>query len=363
MRRRRIAIGALLIALVAASVVYVIAGMRVYAQYQAAYSAYTLSCNGQLAWSPPPAVYAGLYINQLALVKVNVRSAVPSVARVTVSIPGFTVPQEIDAQSDSTFRSLSFKPSLLSQTALFSSGGAEQQSAQIVATMRISGNAMCQTSARLTLYSREWMRWRDPATGADMTPYIAGWVTPQAPAIATLIGKASHRLRDHPELYDNLPALFGYDQGHATAAQVRDEVDALFDTLQSDYHLRYSSDNPPFTSVNSQIVQMPSDILANASPTGMCVETTAILASAIERLGMRPYIMFTATHAYLGVALSDSAGADRAYWETTDLNGNALGSQANVDGEARYVADRSAHAVTDVVDIAYERSLGIEPIE
>jgi len=95
----------------------------------------------------------------------------------------------------------------------------------------------------------------------------------------------------------------------------------------------------------------------------MCVETTAILASAVERLGMRPYLVFTASHAFLGVALSAKPDAPVAYWETSDLNGSALGSQANVDGDAEYLTDRSTHAVTAVVDVAYERSQGIEPAE
>lgn len=363
MRKRRIALGGLLVALAAASVVYVAVGLRVYARYQATYGAYTLTCNGLLAWSPPPTLYAGLYANQPALVTVNVRSPTPALAKVTVSIPGFTAPQEIDVQSDSSFKALVFKPTVLSRSALASSVSARQQSAQIMATAQITGHSMCQASAPLTLFSRQWMRWRDPLTDADATPYIAGWVTPQSPAIGALIGKASQKLRDHPELYGNLPALFGYNQGHATASQVRNEVDALFDTLQSDYHLRYSSDNAPFTTTNSQIVQEPGDILASDSPSGMCVETTAILASAVERLGMRPYIVFTSSHAYLGVALNAGANAERTYWETSDLNGSALGSQANVDGDAEYMTDLSTHAVTMVVDIAYERSQGIEPIE
>jgi hypothetical protein len=363
MGRRRIALGALLLALVGASALYVFAGLQVYARYKATYRNYTLSCNGLLAWSPPSVLYIGLYVNQPSLVTINVRSSDPSLAKVTVSIPGFTVPQAIEVQSDSTFQALTFKPSLLSRAALDSFVGKGKQDAEIMVSAQIRGHAMCQTSARLTLYSRQWMRWRDPVTGADLTPYIAGWVTPQVPAIGALVGKASQRLQDHPDLYDNLPALFGYDQGHATEEQVRNEVDALFDTLQANYHLHYSSDNAPFTGGFSQIVQAPGDILASANPTGMCVETSVILASAIERLGMRPYIVFTSSHAYLGVALGDDAGAQISYWETSDLNGGALGSQANVDGDAEYGSDFSTHAVAAVVDIAYERSQGFEPIE
>ncbi len=362
MRRRRVALIALLVALAAASGIYVATGLQVYARYQAAYGSYTLTCNGLLAWNPPSALYMGLYVNQPALVTVNVRSSAPTLAKLTVSIPGFTASQALEIQSDSTFQALSFKPPI-SRSALDDIVSEGQQDAQILVTAQMSDHAPCQMSSRITLFSRQWMRWRDPVTGADSTPYIAGWVTPHAQVIATLVGKASQRLRDHSELYDNLPALFGYDQGRASEAQVRDEVNALFDTLQNDYHLRYSSDNAPFTSGFSQLVLAPSDVLASVSPTGMCVETTVILASAVERLGMRPYIVFTATHAYLGVALRDGAGARITYWETSDLNGGAFGSQANVDGDTEYRTDLALHVVTDVVDIVYERSQGINPVE
>jgi hypothetical protein len=362
MRGRRIALGLLLAALLAASAGYVASGLRVYAKYQAIYRAYSLSCGGSLAWSPPPALYLGLYVNQPELVHIKVRSATPALAKVTVSIPGLTAPQLIETQSDAAFQSLSFKPSLLSdftQDSLLVTG---RRNAQIIVTAQIGGRT-CQAFAPVTLFSRQWMVWRDPVTGADTTRYIAGWVTPRSPVIATLIGKASQRLANHPELYGGVPALYGYDGGHSTADQARNQVDALFDTLKSDYHVRYSSDNAPFTTSSAQIVQSPADVLSSASPTGMCVETTAILASAVERLGMRPYIVFTASHAYLGVALSAQAGAQIEYWETTDLNGAALGSQANVDGDSQYNADHSTHAVTAVVDVAYERSQGIDPVE
>lgn len=363
MRRRRFALGALLCALIAASTVYVLVGLRVYAQYRTAYSAYTLFCDGLFSWSPPRALYTGLYVNQPSLVTIRVRTSTPDLAKVTVAIPGFTLPQVIQAQSNSAFQALSLKPPILSQTALDSLTAVGRRGAQIVISAQIAGHPSCEASAPVMLFSRQWMVWRDPETGMDTTPYIAGWVTPQDGAISTLIGRATQRLAAHPELYGSLPGLYGYNGGLASADQARNQVDALFDTLQRDYHVRYSSDNAPFTTSASQIVQEPSDVLNSASPTGMCVETTAILASAVERLGMRPYIIFTASHAYLGVALGAGAGAQIAYWETSDLNGSAFGSQANADGDGEYSSDHSTNAVKAIVDIAYERSQGFEPIE
>jgi hypothetical protein len=350
-------------ALTISSSLYVAIGLRAYSRFQAVYGAYVLACDGLLAWNPPSDLFIGMYANQSIFTTLSVRSSSPAMATVSVSVPGFTAAQSVEAQSDSTFQTLAFKPPLLapSEATPLSPGG--QLRAEIQVTAQLSGYGACQFTRPITVYSREWVRWRDAQTGADETPYITGWVTPQAEVISELIGKASQRVHDHPELYDNVPALFGYNQGLATPAQVRDQVDAIFDTLQNTYHLRYSSDNAPYTTGSLQVIRTPNDVLSSPLPVGMCLETTVILASAVERLGMRPYIVFTAAHAYLGVALGDSSGANITYWETSDLNGSALGLQANTHGDTEYATDRSSKAIKIVVDVIYERARGINPIE
>jgi hypothetical protein len=206
------------------------------------------------------------------------------------------------------------------------------------------------------------MRWYDPRNG-DMSGYLAGWVTPQADVVRDLVGRAAHWLEEHPSTYTGLAALHGYDTGHAPPAQIRNQVDVLFDTLQFVYHLRYAQDNVPYNHDATQNIQLPQDILTSAVPTGMCVETTAILASAVERLGMRPYIVIIPGHAFLGVALNVAATAPIEYWETSDLNGGVIGSQANVHGDAEYIENLAQRQVLQVIDIGAEREHGIEPIE
>ncbi len=363
MRRRRVALGALLLTLLAGSIFYVSYGLRVYARYGDAYASYTTACDTLITWSPPRTLYTGFYPNMPALVTVSYRSPMPETTRLTVSIPGFTQPQTIESASAQGFRQATFKPPLLTPTTLDALVGGQRHDAQIVVRLAAGTRTLCETSAPVTLMSRQWIQWRDSATGADNTPLIAGWVTPNDPTISTLIGRASQRLSAHPEAYDAVPALYGYDQGAAPGQQVRDQVNALFDTLQFDYHLRYASDNQPFTSDASQQVQLPHDILSSSAPTGMCVETSVILASAVERLGLRPYIVFTSTHAFLGVALSTDANAPIEYWETSDLNGGVSGAQANTHGDAEFAQDTASHQILEIVDIQYERTHGIAPME
>lgn len=363
MRREQVALSALLLTLLAGSAFYVYYGLRVYAHYGATYADYTTACDTLIAWSPPQTIYTGFYVNEPQLVTVRYRSPIPEAASLTVSIPGFTQPQTVESTSATGFRAATFKPPLLAPNTLDTLTGTERRQAQIVVQYTAGTRTLCATSAPVTLISRQWIQWRDSVTGVDETPLLAGWVTPDDPSITKLIGRASQRLNTHPVAYDNLPALYGYNQGMTTSQETRDQVNALFDTLQFDYHLHYAADNIPFTSDASQQVQTPRDILTSTAPTGMCVETTVILASAVERLGMRPYIVITPTHAFLGVAVGAGPQASIEYWETSDLNGGIIGAQANTHGDEEFAQDMAAHQIQEIIDIQYERAHGIAPME
>ncbi len=365
MRRRYLALVVALCALLLGSVAYTVVGLGVYARYRQANADFATSCAGTLAWSPPQQIYTGFYPNQPSLVTLRFRSASPALLRVSVSIPGFTQEQAITEEAGPTFQAQAFKPPILSATVLDALVGPRERAAQLhvsIQNMQRGGLTVCDTSASVTLLSRQWMRWSDPATG-DNAPYLAGWVTPQASVITDLIGQVASRIAASPQDYDNLPALYGYDQGQASADAVRAQVDAIFDTLQFTYHLRYASDTILYGQDASQLIQLPKDVLSSPAPTGMCVETTVIMAAAVERLGMRPYIALVPGHAFLGVALGADPGAPLSFWETSDLNGGVDGAQANVHGNVEYNSYQQQGATPRLIDVVAERQRGINPIE
>jgi hypothetical protein len=340
---------------------YILAGNHLYAQYQASLASYTSSCDTLISWNPPQRLYTGLYVNAPNLAVVQYRSQIRQTLRITLSIPEFTQEQPVQVTATPSFQQYAFKPPLLNSAALDALVGPGQREAQVHLRVKSLMGVLCDTSVPITLMSRQWMRWWEPDTG-DNSAYLAGWVTPDAPVIADLVGRAAARLADLPAAYPDTAAMHGYDAGRAGADDVRGQVDALFDTLQFDYHVRYANDNIPFNQDATQRIQLPSDVLARASPTGMCVETTAILASAIELLGMRPYIIIVPGHAFLAVKLGVSSNAPIDYWETSDLNG-ATGSQANVHGRNEAQSFQQRNQVLRVIDILYERQQGIKPIE
>lgn len=340
---------------------YVLTGSHLYAQYQTSLASYTTSCDTLISWNPPQRLYTGVYVNAPDLTVIHYRSQTRQTLRISLSIPQFTQEQSVQVTATQSFQQHTFKPPVLNAAALDALVAPGQRAAQIHLRVQSLSSVLCDTSVPITLMSRQLMRWYDPVLG-DTSAYLAGWVTPNAPVVTDVIGHAAARLAASPATYPATSAMHGYDAGRATVDDVRGQVNALFDTLQFDYHVRYASDNIPYNQDATQRIQLPSDVLSRSAPTAMCVETTAILASAVEQLGMRPYIIIVPGHAFLGVALGASATAPIDYWETADLNG-ATGSQANAHGAGEYDTFQGRNQILRVIDIQYERAQGIMPIE
>lgn len=363
MRKRflRLIIG--FIVLTGGSASYVAVGAHLYQRYHLANANYryapTGACGAQIAWSPPNLVYSGLYVNQSALVQVRFRSPSPQTLRITVGIPRITLDQTLQVAAAPGFQSAAFKPPLADAAVLDTLLATGDQQADIHLRVTSSTDVVCDTTAPVTVKSRQWIRWQDVSTGSN-APLLAGWVTPQAPEVADLIGRASDWLQQHPASYPGTDALHGYDAGRASPDDVSNQVNVLFDTLQNVYHVHYAQDNIVYS--GDQRIQLPSDILGESAPTGMCVETTVLLASAVERLGMRPYLILVPGHAFLGVATGVDSTAKIEYWETQDLTAvGDSGVQANRDGDQRYTQAVQQGNVT-VVDVQFERQQGIEPM-
>jgi hypothetical protein len=276
-------------------------------------------------------------------------------------VPNLTEIQAIDELAGPVTQAQDYLPPVVSTQALDALVGPQKREGRILLTVRRPGGEECTLSASVTLYSRQMMRWAD-AAGHDNSLYLAGWVTPQAAVIRDLVGRAASQISQYPGEYAGVGELVGYDQGRASPTAVVAQVNALFDTMRQAYHLRYAQINVPFRQDAMQIVQLPRDVLTSAAPTAMCVESTVIMASAIERLGMRPYVVFTPGHVFLGVATDDHASA-LEYWETTPPEDGVTGAQANVRGAAEFAEASQAGAILRTLDIQAARAQGILPME
>jgi hypothetical protein len=353
MQRRYLGLGLACLALVAGSVGYVAVGARLYTQYHLAYANYeiapTAPCGALIAWSPPTTIYSAFYANSPFLT-IRYRSPTPQMLRITLGIPRFTQDETLQLEATPAFQEAPFKPPLLDDATLDSFIGPDQTEGQLHLRVETAASTACDTSVPVRLMSRRWMHWFD-GTAEDNAKFLAGWVTPHDPAIVTLIGRSAQWLRDHQGSYPGTTALDGYGEGLASSQDVRNQVNAVYDTLQSVYHIHYAQDNVVYS--GDQRIQLPRDVLDGVAPTGMCLETTAILASAVEYLGMRPFFVIVPGHAFLGVALGVGPSAPVAYWETSDLN----------DGDNEYTGANAHGQILQTIDVAFERGQGIEPME
>lgn len=357
MQRRTLILSTVATVLAVAALAYVAAGMQFYHRYQVAYANYQLadaeSCHAFITWSPPTVIYTGLYVNAPSLVTLRYRSPQPQTLHITLSIPSLTQEQTVSVQAAPAIQERALKPLLLPGDTLVEP---DQRAEELHLVVRGDNGAHCETTEPINVKSYRWMRWRDPMNG-DNAHYLAGWVTPQDPSVNAFVAQAATLLVKSPADYGGLATLHGY-AGVTTPDDVRNQVNVLFDTLESVYHVRYAEDNIPFTRDAEQRIQLPRDILTVPQRAAMCVETTAILASAIEHLGMRPYFILIPGHVFLGVALGQDVSAPLAFWETSYLNG-ITGHQANLYGDNEYATHQ---ADAQAVDVQYWRQQGIQPI-
>jgi hypothetical protein len=344
---------------------YFVFGLHLYGQYQSIYGNYRVDpasdCGALITWTPPSSILTAFYVDSPQFVTVRYRSPHPQQLRLTVSIPGFTQEQSVTVESTPSFRTQSFKPPLITPYVLDALVGPGGRDAQVALRVQADGKT-CDASQPVRLVSRQIMEWQD-TSGKDESPYLAGWVTPNDPSVVTLVGKAGDWLNSHPSYYPDITTLAGYSGGNATTAQVTEQVNALFDTLQFVYHMHYVDENIPNPPSGREQVQLPKDMLATSPPSGMCVETTVLMASAVRRIGLRPYIIIVPQHAFLGVALRDDARGPAAFWETSDLGAGVRGDQATVHGDTEYNHFQSLGQILRVIDVAQLQKQGYGPIE
>jgi hypothetical protein len=155
--------------------------------------------------------------------------------------------------------------------------------------------------------------------------------------------------------------MIGY-LNHATPLAVRDQVDAIYDALRLDYHMHYVTENVPYngpgdTSVALENIKLPFEVLQQHS--GMCLELTVLLASAVERIGLHAEIVIIPGHAFLGVATTPD---DRQfqYWDGVEVNYGVAGASANVYANQEY--SENARQIVDTIQIDVARQQGVGPM-
>ncbi|GAC1565780.1 MAG: hypothetical protein NVS3B14_04660 [Ktedonobacteraceae bacterium] len=350
----------MLTAMVGMSGGYVVGGMQAYYRYQQ--SVGQEHCGGQtpvhICVQAPAEVFGAYYPFDLstntALFTVTYSSSSPITLIISVGVVGFTQVENHTVTASGNLQSSSFTPAPLDQAVRkLTSDVNTSLSVRVTDT---HNNLYYFNDSPLLLHSHEVMQW----VAANRLK-IAAWVTPDDPAVRTLVVKAASHLSS--ETAPAPVAMIGY-ANHATPQAVSDQVDAIFDALRLDYHMHYSPENIPYsgpgdTSVSLENIKLPSEVLQQRS--GMCIELTALLASAVEQIGLHAEIVIIPGHAFLGVAVTPD-NQNFEYWDAVQVNNNVAGASANIFTDREYTSNLNAGHIEDTILVSDARLQGVGPM-
>ena len=178
-----------------------------------------------------------------------------------------------------------------------------------------TGKILVQESKNIKLYSKFDMVWGDEEDWDAYTDNILAWMTPDSPEILQLKRDAI----DYLELISEgaLTSLVGYQDYNFFDHYYNNtwvQAVAIQGAMSDITKVRYN--NSHFSMDAQQRVKLPADTLNSRS--GLCIETSLVMASALQSTGMHVMLIFPPGHAQVAVEAWPGTG-DYFLIETTVL--------------------------------------------
>jgi hypothetical protein len=200
----------------------------------------------------------------------------------------------------------------------------------------------------------------------DCNNFLA-WITAESDSILQLRRLATEILgQTFGENYAMLPgyqASYGYSAGDIRIASMQAWAIQL---AISEAGVRYNNGSYSFT--GNQRVLMPDAVLSSGS--GICIETSILMASALLSTGMHPLIIFTPGHAQVAVETWNGSGEyllieTTALPFTSDMEVTDLITYYDSQGWYDYITERasSGNGITYVLDCSLQQNLGIKGLD
>ena len=167
------------------------------------------------------------------------------------------------------------------------SGVEEETGAEIVVEVTVVGEPAGGTTHPIRVQAaRQWTL--DPAAPVLSLELLAAFVQPNHPALPALISEAA-------QILATVTGSGSLAVSHATPERIDQIVGAVF-TAVHDREIFYAQ--PPASWGYGQKVRTPGDVLTDR--VGTCLDTTLLLASALEHVGITPVLWVAYGHAFLG---------------------------------------------------------------
>lgn len=267
-----------------------------------------------LDYDPIKTLYPSLYgsVDQILLINAATLCEQRRIV-VEVEIPGFTQKFSQSYTITPQLTSLYIKPPVLTGSIDLNSA----KDAQMIVTIKDqNGTALENQSFRVRLMSKNDFKLYDDDFGMTTSDNFLCFLTPEAKAISDLKRQAVDDLGAYTN--GELEAFVGY-QGASNwneAASMTFAQTAALMAAMSDLGVRYN--NGSFSASGEdylQRVMLPADVIANRS--GICIETSLTIASALQSAGMHAMLILPPGHAQVAVEIWNTG--EYFLIETTNL--------------------------------------------
>jgi transglutaminase-like putative cysteine protease len=180
-------------------------------------------------------------------------------------------------------------------------------------TVRVSAGDEVLGETKRTISVVSPRSWRFLEDQPELTHELLGsYVMPNDPTITALVAEARTLL----EQRTGSSATQGYQAGEKRVDEV---VEAIWDAARS-RDIAYS--NPPASWTHEQKIRTPEEVLIGRA--GTCLDTTVVLAAALESVGINSTLWLLRGHAFLGYwreALDDFTPMNTGMPATVDASG------------------------------------------
>ena len=274
------------------------------------------SPSAQVEYKVTEDIFPSLYRSLDALVTVTAtcEGGVKDVL-IEAEVPGFTQKYIQKITLTEQITKLNIRPPLLTGNLNLNS----EKEAQLVFSVTDSdtGKNIIQDSKNITIKSKYDAVWWTKEYGDMNTDNILAWLTPEAPGVLSLKRNAIDYLSSITE--GQLESFVGYqDYGvfEDPAWNTWVQAVAIQGAMSDVDKIRYNNASFSVSSDAQQRVMLPDDVVASKS--GICIETSLLMASALQSAGMHVMLIFPPSHAQVAVETWPNTG-EYFLIETTTL--------------------------------------------
>ncbi|MBO0907787.1 DUF4011 domain-containing protein [Arthrobacter sunyaminii] len=218
----------------------------------------------------------------------------------------------------------------------------DRQQGTVLAELRVENDVVASASQDIELLGAQHWKLR---RGLLAMESLAAFVQPNHPEIATLCAEASDLLKQDT----GNGALNGYQSGPERADAI---AWAIFRAVQK-RQIRYSEPAPAWGQ-HAQRIRTPEQVLNGKF--GTCMDTTVILAAALEFAGLQANLWLMSGHIFLGY-WRDERNFQTPALEEASLLVNAVDMGDIRLLESTLATDSATHTAQEVHDAAYVKYL------